>query len=344
MSNITVIGIDLAKNVFQLCGLNRANKVQFNKSVRRDRLLGEIRQHPNTIISMEACGSSHHWARVFSEEGHTVRLIPAQFVKSFCRGNKNDANDALAIAECALRPNLHLVQVKTIEQQDYQTLLRIRARQKELRTAIINQARGLLAEYGIILPKTVAAFKNGLPNVLGDSENGLSMIARHELQMLYTDYQACTVRISQLDDKLDGIACDHPVIQSLTRIRGIGPITAVAIFSCIGSGHQFQNARQLAAWIGLVPKQNGTGGKIRLGAISKRGNQYLRLLLIHGARTVMNWMKDKVDSLSLWAKQLSQRRGKHKAMVAVANKTARMVWVALNKGIEALPRHYLSAN
>lgn len=343
MSNINVIGIDLAKNIFQLCGLNQANKVQFNRAVKRGRLIDTIRQFPNSIIAMEACGSAHHWARVFSTLGYTVRLIPAQHVKSFCRGNKNDSNDALAIAECALRPNLHLVQIKTVEQQDYQTLLRIRARQKELRTAVINQTRGLLAEYGIVLPKTVAAFKNGIPDVLEDSENGLSSIARNALRLLYADYQAITNKLTLLDDQLDGIAKAHPVINSLTRIRGIGPITAVAIFACIGSGCQFKNARQLAAWIGLVPKHSGTGGKVRLGSMSKRGNQYLRLLLIHGARTVMNWMKEKTDSLSLWARQLIQRRGKHKAMVAVANKTARMVWVVLRKGIDALPPHYLSA-
>lgn len=344
MTHITVLGLDLAKTNFQLCGLNQANKIQFNKTVKRDQLVDAIRQHPDALIAMEACGSAHYWARVLSEQGHRVRLIPAQHVKSFCRGNKNDTNDALAIAESARRPNLHQVQVKTIEQQDHQTLLRIRSRYQHSRTATINQTRGLIAEYGVVLPKTVSAFHRGLPAVLEDGDNALTPIARRALAQLYQDYLSCTNRIARMDAQLADIARQHPTVHALTKIRGIGPITAVALYACIGSGHQFRNARQLAAWIGLVPKHRGSGGKVQLGSISKRGNAYIRLLLIHGARTVMNWMKNKDDTLSRWARQLSQRRGKHKTIVAVANKTARMVWVVLNKGIEALPRHYLSTH
>ena len=343
MSNITLIGIDIAKDVFQLCGLNRANKVQFNKSVKRNRLLQTIQEYPSAVLAIEACSSSHYWARLFRDSGFVVRLIPAQFVKSFTRGNKNDALDALAIAECALRPNLNPVQIKTLEQQDYQTLLRIRSRQKELRTATINQVRGTLAEYGIVLSRTVSAFRKGIPGVLEDRENELTPIARSAIEALYVEYQHYTDRISALDTELEQIARNHPIMTKLLRLRGIGPITAVALYASLGCGQQFRNARQLAAWIGLVPKQFGTGGKVKLGSMSKRGNQYLRVLLIHGARTVMNWMKDKVDGLSLWIKQLVERRGKHKAMVAVANKTARMVWVVLNRGIENVPPYYLSS-
>jgi transposase len=342
MSNITVIGIDLAKTVFQVCGLNQANKRQFNISVKRAKLVSTVRQHPNATIAMEACGSSHHWGRVFTELGYQVKMIPPQFVKSFCRGNKNDALDALAIAEASMRPDMHCVTIKTIEQQDYQTLLRGRTRLIEQRTATINQARGTLAEYGLILPTSVAAFKRGIPEVLEDANNDLTPIMRAFIHSLYEDYQTLTARIDAFGRQLAAIANNHSIMRSLLRLRGIGPISAVAIYASIGNGSQFTHARQLAAWIGLVPKQHGTGGITRLGSISKRGNRYLRLLLIHGARTVMNWMKNKTDDLSLWAKQLIERRGRHKAIVALANKTARMIWVVLNRGIDNVPVQHLS--
>ena len=343
MSNITVIGIDLAKDVFQLCGLNQASQIQFNKSVRRAKFFHSVLQHQNATLVMEACSSAHHWARLFASHGFTVKLVPAQFVKGLCRGNKNDAKDALAIAESASRPNLHLVPVKTVEQQDYQTLLRIRSRHKERRTATINQARGTLAEYGVVLAKSVGSFNRDIPCVLEDGENGLTPISRAAVCALYEETRVQTQRIAELDQQLGAIAKAHPTIKALMCLRGIGPITAVAIFCSVGNAHQFRNGRQLAAWIGLVPKQHGTGGRVRLGGISKRGNQYLRLLLIHGARTVINWMKDKDDKLSQWTKALINRRGKHKAMVAVANKTARMIWVVLNKGVENVPSQHLSA-
>lgn len=340
MSNITVLGIDLAKEVFQVCGLNKANKSQFNRSLKRRELLSFVINHPDATVAMEACSSAHHWGRLFSEHGLKVKLVPAQFVKSFARGNKSDALDALAIAEASQRPNLNVVQIKTIEQQDYQTLLRVRSRLKEMRTAAINQARGTLAEYGVILPKSVAAFKRGIPLLLEDHESDLSPIIRSVICSLYDDYQTITLRIDELDKQIAAIAANHPAIKPLLKLRGIGPITAVAVYASVGNASHFRNGRQLAAWIGLVPKQHGTGGVTRLGGISKRGNQYLRMLLIHGARTVMNWMKNKADYLSIWTKQLVERRGKHKAMVALANKSARMIWVVLNKGVENTPAYY----
>ena len=342
MSNITVIGIDLAKSVFQICGLNQANKRQFNISVKRTKLVETVLQHPNATIAMEACGSAHHWGRVFSELGYHVKLVPAQHVKGFSRGNKNDALDALAIAEASQRPKVHFVAIKTIEQQDYQTLLRARTRLIEDRTATINQARGTLAEYGVVLPRSVAAFKRGIPEIMDNPDNGLTPIIRTFIQSLYADYQTLTRRINELGQQLAAIATTHPVTKSLLRLRGVGPISAVAIYAGVGNGSQFKNARQLAAWVGLVPRQHGSGGVTRLGSISKRGNRYLRLLLIHGARAVMHWLGDKSDQLSLWARQLIERRGRHKAVVAMANKTARMIWVVVRRGIEHVPDHHLS--
>lgn len=343
MSNITLLGIDLAKDVFQVCGLNQANKMQFNRGVRRQELVQAVMQHPDAIVAMEACGSAHHWGRVFSSKGFTVIMVPAQFVKGFSRGNKTDAKDALAIAESACRPELRPVQVKGIEQQDHQTLLRYRARQIELKVAASNQARGILSEYGLVMVRGAAAFKRRVPEILEDGDNGLTPITRSIISNLYDEYNELVKRIAELDQQIKQIVHQHALMSQLIKLRGVGPISAMAIYAAVGQGHHFKNARHLSAWIGLVPKQFGTGGKVWLGSISKRGDQYLRTLLIHGARTVMNWMKEKTDGFSLWAKQLLDRRGKHKAIVAVANKTARMIWVVLNRGIENVPRDYLSA-
>jgi len=343
MTNITLIGIDLAKSVFQLCGLNKARKVQFNKKVSRSKLIDAVRQHPDAILVMEACGGAHYWARTFTEMGFKVRLVPAQHVKAFSRGNKTDATDALAIAETAFRPDLYDVQHKTVEQQDIQTLLRIRTRIKGLRRDNVNQVRGLLAEYGLIMLKKISNFDRYLPGILEDAENSLSPIARQALYELYLEHRSLSEKITSLDRQLTSLIKQYPIAQALTSIKGIGPITALALYASIGKGTQFKNARQLAAWLGLVPKQTGTGGRVRLGAISKRGDTYLRMLLIHGSRVVMRWASKLDDPLSQWAVQLAERRGKHKAIVGIANKTARMVWVVLHKGPDALPSHYRTA-
>ena len=342
MSHITLIGIDLAKTVFQVCGLNQANKKQFNKQVRRKQLIDEVRQHPNAVIAMEACATSHYWARIFLNMGLTVRLIPAQHVKAFVRGNKNDANDALAIAEAALRPSLHAVPVKTLEQQDIQTLLRIRTRFKQARMINANQLRGLLAEYGLTMTVGINNIPKELPFILEDADNGLTVIARQALHKLLSEHIRLTDEISTLEKQLKSIADQHESAIALMHLRGIGPISALALYASIGNGSQFKNARQLSAWLGLVPQHYGTGGKVKLSGVSKRGNTQLRVLMIHGARTVHNWASRRDDQLSEWVKSISERRGKHKAIVALANKTARMVWVVLNKGVDALPPHYLS--
>ncbi len=342
MSNITLLGIDLAKSVFQICGINKANQQQFNKQVTRKRLLDEVRQHPNAVIAMEACATSHYWARTFSEIGFAVRLIPAQHVKAFVCGNKNDANDALAIAEAALRPNIHPVPIKTVEQQDIQTLLRIRSRFKDARKINANQLRGLLAEYGIIMTVGIGSITKELPFVIEDAENGLTAIARQAIHKLLAEHIRLSDEIASRESQLKHLANQHETAIALMHLRGIGPISALALYASIGNGSQFKNARQLSAWLGLVPQHHGTGGKVQLSGISKRGNVQLRVLMIHGARTVHNWAARRDDSISQWVKSVAERRGKHKAVVALANKTARMVWVVLNKGVDALPKHYLA--
>jgi len=344
MSNITTIGIDLAKSVFQICGLNKANKKVFNKQVKRKNLIHEIRQHPNALIAMEACGTSHYWARTLSSLGFSVKLIPAQHVKAFVRGNKNDSNDALAIAEAVSRPNIHSVQIKTLEQQDIQTLLRIRSRYKEARRTNANQLRGLLSEYGLIMSTGINNIPKELPFILEDADNSLTQINRQTMADLLHEHHRLTEKISSLEKQLTSMAHQHEQAIALMRLRGIGPISALALFASIGDARQFKNARQLSAWLGLVPQHHGTGGKVHLSSISKRGNIELRTLMIHGARTVHNWASRHDDQLSQWVKSIAERRGKHKATVALANKTARMVWVVLNKGVNALPPHYLSTN
>ena len=342
MSNITTLSIDLAKSVFQLCGLNQAQKVIFNKQVKRAQLLDEIRKYPEALIAMEACGSAHHWARTLTQMGYTVRLIPAQHVKALVRGNKNDAADALAIAEAVFRPGLHDVEPKTLEQQDIQLLLRIRTKLKDQRKHNACQLRSLLSEYGVIFSVGLANIDRAVPRLLEDAENGLTPIARKALYEQFLTHQALSKNIREADKQLATMASNHDTAKQLMKLRGIGSITALALYACIGKGQQFKNARQLSAWLGLVPRQYGTGGVTHLGGISKRGNSYLRTLLIHGARTVFNWAKKRHDTLSVWATSVAQRRGKHKAIVAVANKTARMVWVVLHKGVPALPSHYVS--
>ena len=233
--------------------------------------------------------------------------------------------------------------LKSIEQQDIQTLLRIRASNKENRVANSNQIRGLLAEYGIVIPIGFASLKRKLPLILEDAENSLTPLSRGAINGLYLEHQRLCEVIKELDNQLKGLIEVYPLAKRLLCLRGIGPITALALYAAIGNASHFKNARHLSAWLGLVPKQVGTGGRIQLSGISKRGNTQLRFLLVHGARAVFNWSKKREDPLSCWAKSVALRRGKHKAIVAVANKTARMVWVALNKGTDALPPHYLSA-
>lgn len=343
MSNVTTIGLDIAKNVFQICGLNQAQKVVFNRKVTRANLMKHLFQYPNALIAMEACGSSHHWARQLLTRGMQVKLIPAQHVKAFCRGNKNDAQDALAIAEAVQRPKLHPVAVKSIEQQDIQTLLRIRLRYKESRRDLVNQTRGLLTEYGIVMPKGIINIDRYLPDILEDAENALTSLARQAVFDLYQEFLILNDKIAHAESQLKQLVQTLPLCLHLMKLRGIGLITSLALFASVGNPNQFRNGRQFAAWLGLVPKQFGTGGKTTLGGISKRGSTYLRTLLIHGARTLLRWLNKHDDSFSQWAKKLVARRGKHKAIVAMANKTARHVWVLMTKGIGAVPPCHLAA-
>ena len=281
---------------------------------------------------MEACGGANYWAREIKALGHEVKLIAPQYVKPYVKGNKNDYNDAEAIAEAAQRPTMRFVPIKSVEQQDIQNLHRQRERIKKARTALVNQVRGLLAEYGIVINKGVAAVRKGLPELLEDAENGLTMRSRELFADLFEELRLLDERFKQSEKQIEASNRGNEVCQRLDEILGIGPITASATYAAAGNGKDFVNGRHFSAWIGLVPGQHSTGGKPTLLGISKRGNVYLRTLFIHGARAVLRHSANKTDRFSLWAQALLERRGHNKACVAVANKMARMAWVIMARG------------
>ncbi len=339
------IGLDLAKNVFQVHGVDLQGKTGLRRQLRRNQMLEFFRKQPPCLIGMEACASAHYWARTLITMGHEVKLLAPQFVKPYVKGNKNDANDAEAICEAVGRPNMRFVPVKTVEQQDIQALHRIRQELVHQRTAKINQIRGLLGEYGIVAEQRVTALRKRLPEILEDAENGLTVDFRALLDGLREDLVNLDARITTMDQAIQKLAQEHAGAKRLQQLRGIGPITATALIAAIGNGSMFERGRDAAAWCGLVPGQHSSGGKDRLLGISKRGDAYLRTLLIHGARAVIKTAAGKDDRLSQWLQSLCSRRNKNIAAVALANKTMRMAWALLtrehdydpNLGIKAEP-------
>jgi transposase len=324
-----VISIDLAKNVFQICVLDEQQKVVLNKKVKRPDLLHELRQFEPTCVVMEACYSSNPWGRRIQAVGHEVKLIAPFKVKPFVIGNKNDANDALAIAEASLRPNMRFVGVKSITQQDIQTVFRARERLIRNRTGLVNQLRGLLSEYGIVAGKQAHALRKALPGALEDAGNELTPVTRRVLQRLFRQWQFIDDEIDLANKELEGLLEQHHDYPLLKSIPGIGPVGAALVIAAVGDVSQFKNGRQLAAWMGLTPKQHASGDINRMGAISKRGNVALRKTLIHGARTVLNWSSKKNDPLSQWLNKLMATKHPCKVVVSLANKLARIIWAVL---------------
>lgn len=325
----SVISIDLAKNIFQICVLDENRKVLFNKKVKRSELLHELRQFSPSLVVMEACYSSNPWGRRIEKLGHTVRLIPPFIVKPFVIGNKNDANDALAIAEASLRPNIRFVAVKSTEQQDIQSLQRISERMIKTRTGDVNQLRGLLAEYGVVAGVGIPTLLKAVPDILEDATNELTVAARSFILRIYRNIQRMSAQIDEVKAQLTDLIKDKAEYALLQSIPGIGPVTSAALMASVGDAGVFKNGRQLAAWIGLTPKQYASGEINRMGKISKRGNSTLRKYLIHGARTVLNWCEKKDDVLSCWLQKLKVRMNGCKAVVALANKLARIIWSVL---------------
>lgn len=327
------IGVDLAKNVFQVHGVDSHEQAKCRKQVKRRDMLDFFRQIEPCVVAMEACGSSHYWGRELQKLGHEVKLIAPQFVKPYVKSGKNDANDAEAICEAASRPTMRYVALKTAEQQAGQALHRIRNRLVKSRTALINEIRGLLSEFGIVGPtKGVAACRRLLADALEDAENELPGIMRELLSQLSEELTQREAQISKLDSQIKRQCTQDERIKRIMAIEGVGPISASAMVAAVGDARQFKSGRDLAAWLGLVPNQHSSGGKEKLGAISKRGDTRLRTLLIHGARSVVKACKDKTDRKSLWLKGLMARRNKNIATVALANKNARMIWAILSRG------------
>ena len=330
--NITRIGLDLAKSVFQVHAVDHKGHCLFSRALKREKMMTFFQNLSPCLIGMEACASSHFWARTLMAMGHEVKLIAPQFVKPYVKGNKNDANDAEAICEAVSRPNMRFVPVKTVEQQDIQALHRIRQEQVRQRTALVNQIRGLLSEYGIVISRRVESLRNALPDILEDAENRLTANFRILLKGLQEDLLHLDDRIGSQDQAIKKLSLEHEGAKRLQQLRGIGPITATALIAAIGDGRQFARGRDAAAWCGLVPSQHSSGGKCKLLGISKRGDTYLRTLMIHGARAVLKTAQSKDDRLSQWLQKLSNRRNKNIAAVALANKTMRMAWALLVRG------------
>jgi len=284
---ITTIGLDIAKSVFHAVGVDKAGKLIKKKMLRRKDLLPFVAKIEPCLIVMEACGGASYWAREFEQFGHVVKLIAPQYVVPFRQGNKNDYNDALAIAEAAQRPNMRFVKPKSVEQQDVQLLHRMRERLTKQSTALINQVRGMLAEYGIVITKSKSAFKAQLPDILVDEANMLTIKGKAIFYQLYDEVIDIEKRLKSCDTQVLNETHNNVICQRLQTIPGVGPVTATAIYAAVGDGKDFSNGRHFSAWCGLVPKQHSSGGKDNLLGISKRGNAYLRTLFIHGARAVL---------------------------------------------------------
>jgi len=326
---ITTIGLDIAKNVFQLVACDDRGKVLKKKVLRRGQVLRYFAQLPVVRIGIEGCASAHYWARALTAQGHRVELLPAQYVKGYVRGNKNDYNDALAIADAVRSPEMRRIPIKTVAQQDVQALHRLREGQIKARTAQANRVRGLLAEYGIIVPQGLCALRRRIPEILEDAENGLSEWFRGLLSQSMDQMRALDEQIAQYDRRVRAHSRTDESCRRLQTIPGYGPMVASVFAAYVGDGRGYRRGREVSASVGLVPGQYGTGGKTVLLGISKRGDRYVRCLLVHGARSVVRVAAHKDDPLSRWINQLRERRGVNKATVALANKMARIGWAVI---------------
>jgi transposase len=329
--NVTTIGLDLAKNVFQIHAVNEAGKVVLKKQLKRDQMVEFFVKLQPCLVGMEACGSAHHWARKLQSLGHTVRLMAPQFVKPYVKTNKNDAADAEAICEAVARPNMRFVPIKNIEQQSVLALHRVRQSFVKARTAQGNQIRGLLSEFGLIVPQGLANVFKRVPELIEDAANELTGSFRLLVDRLMKHLKELDRQVGELEAQLKTWHRDSPISCKVDNVPGVGPITASAFVASVGDAKTFKNGRQVSAWLGIVPKQHSSGGKDTLLGISKRGDTYVRTLLIHGARAVIqaNERKKGTGAEDVWLSALVARRNKNVAAVALANKNARIMWALL---------------
>ena len=335
---ITTIGIDLAKEVFQIHGVDEYGKAVLRKQLRRGQMAEFFANLGPCLIGLEACGSSHHWARKLGGFGHTVKLMsPQPYVKT----NKHDMADAEAICEAVTRPNMRFVPIKTVEQQAILSVHRARQGFVKARTSQANQIRGLLSEFGIVIPQGIQSIGKRMPSILEDAENGLPGTMRRVLERLNDHLKELDRQVKELELQIKLWHKESEASQRLEAIPGVGPITASAIVATVGNATEFKSSRQLAAWLGLVPKQHSSGGKQLLLGISKRGDTYLRTLLIHGARAVIRFAEKKAEPES-WLRKLITRRNKNVAAVALANKNARIIWALLTQKATFHPDHTMA--
>jgi transposase len=332
--NITTMGIDLAKNVFQIHGVDERGQVAVRRQLKRGQLMGFFVNRPPCLIGMEACGGAHFWARKLAALGHTVRLMAPQFVKPYVKTNKNDAADAEAICEAVARPNMRFVPMKNAEQQAVLGLHRARQGFVFARTAQVNQMRGLLAEFGLVMPKGIQSLVKKVPEILEDAENGLPGTSRELFSRLFSHFRELDRQVKELEGQIQAWHREDTKSRRLQAIPGIGPLTASALVASLNDAGTFTNGRQFAAWLGLVPRQNSSGGKEKLLGISKRGDVYLRTLLIHGARAVVSHLHRHADQAQGWLARLEARRNRNIAAVALANKNARIAWALLARGTD----------
>lgn len=330
--NFKTIGLDIAKSIFHLICLDQYGNQLFKKKLRRSQLLSYFANLDPCIVAIEGCAGSYYWQRELTKLGHTVKLLPAQHVKAHLRGNKNDYNDALAIAEASRVPTIREVTPKSIDQQSMQALHRLRDKAIRERTALSNQLRGLLAEFGIIFPQGLSKIREGLYSVLEDAENDLTHTLRAALALKHSQFMQLDDLVLEFKRLIKDAGAEHSQVDLLQSIPGYGEILSTAYYSVIGDGKAFTKGRDASASLGVVPKQHSSGDKTHLLGISKRGDKYLRKMLINGARSVVNHAHKKDDVLSVWVTRLIERRGKNKATVALANKLARIGWAIIQSG------------
>ena len=329
--NAAVFGIDLGKNVFHVVGLDATGVPIQRATFRRETLLQFFERATRSLVGMEACPGSQWLARKLTALGHTVRIVPAKFVKPYVKSNKSDIIDAEAIAEAVSRPTMRFVEIRSPDQVDLQALHRVRDRLVAQRTRVICQMRAFCLEYGIAMHQGAGKFKADLPRVLADEQNDLSPAMRRLLAVLFDDVKGLETRIREVTKEIEAVAAADDTARRLMTIPGIGPLAATALLAAAGRGLQFRKARDMAAWLGLVPREHSTGGKTTLLGISKRGSSYLRRLLVHGARSCLLHLDRSRDRLGTWIDALQRRMHNNKVTVALAAKMARVAWVVITK-------------
>ena len=338
---VTTIGIDLAKSVFQVHGVDEHGKPVIKKQLKRHQMAEYFVNLPPCLIGMEACGGAHHWARKLRSMGHTVRLIAPQYVKPYVKSQKNDAADAEAICEAVARPNMRFVAIKHVDQQSVLALHAARAGFVKARTALSNQIRGLLAEFGVVVPKGLSHMATRVPEALEDASNELTGMVRLLIEGLLTQLKNLDVLAKKLEQQIKVWSRQSEEAQRLEQVPGIGPMTATALVASLGDVSHFEDGRQVSAWLGLVPRQHSSGGKTVLLGITKRGDSYLRTLLIHGARAAILAAQKRKDAPPAWLASLLARKHPNVAAVALASRNARIAWALLAHKRDYDPRHGL---